>query len=48
LILTGDGTKELRLIWTVAVAVDDDAAGAAPTTRAATATNGSKSFFMTT
>jgi hypothetical protein len=40
------GTKELRLIWTVAV--DAGVAGAAPTTRAETASNGSRSFFMST
>jgi hypothetical protein len=34
------------LICTVRVAVDEDVAGAAPTTSAATATNAKRSFFI--
>src|SRR5204863_10147143 len=44
--VVSDLTKELRLIWTVTVAVVAGTAGAAPTAMASTAMNGMKSFFM--
>jgi hypothetical protein len=48
LIVTVAGWNAVRLIWTVFVAVDSEVAGAAPTTSAARATSGKRTFFMTT
>jgi hypothetical protein len=48
LIVTVAGEKELRLIWTVFVAVDAGVAGAAPTAKTARATKGRRSFFIAT
>src|SRR5918912_359093 len=48
LIVTVDGWNADRLICTVFVAVEAVVAGPAPATRAAKATSGRRSFFMTT